>query len=298
VGRPDKAKRAAIVQRRADAIELRLAGVDWLTIARKLAADPAVNCDRIAYPQGYGCERYARSQQPPADDQLINYVCRDVRAALKERAAEHDEKADELRAVENERLDKLFFGLVVPLSDAQWARIEPLLPDRLPRRGGQWRDHREVIDAIAWKFQTGSQWVHLPADRRAGIGVNISRSRRGAGRSTGRPARQLLTKCSDRSPAADEFSREEEHPDGDEQPAKLDRAQSDGCCVDQQHHEHARQRRLEARCRRSGLTNGPDQHGLPFSLSRGPGHTHGVPPHSVGVVRPSPPSSAVRSGRG
>lgn len=28
--------------------------------------------------------------------------------------------------------------------------------------GGRWRDHREVIDAIAWKFQTGSQWIHLP----------------------------------------------------------------------------------------------------------------------------------------
>ncbi|MER5556134.1 transposase [Streptomyces sp. NPDC002793] len=27
---------------------------------------------------------------------------------------------------------------------------------------GRWRDHREVIDAITWKFQTGSQWVHLP----------------------------------------------------------------------------------------------------------------------------------------
>lgn len=25
-----------------------------------------------------------------------------------------------------------------------------------------WWDHREVIDAIAWKFQTGSQWIHLP----------------------------------------------------------------------------------------------------------------------------------------
>ncbi|MDV5143978.1 IS5 family transposase [Streptomyces sp. SBC-4] len=50
----------------------------------------------------------------------------------------------------------------MPLTDAQWARIEPLLPDRTPRRGGRWRDHREVIDAIAWKFQTGSQWVHLP----------------------------------------------------------------------------------------------------------------------------------------
>ncbi|MFG2209399.1 transposase [Streptomyces sp. NPDC048638] len=45
--------------------------------------------------------------------------------------------------------------------------MEPLLPDRTgpdrtPRRGGRWRDHREVIDAIAWKFRTGSQWVHLP----------------------------------------------------------------------------------------------------------------------------------------
>ncbi|MGW1926075.1 IS5 family transposase [Streptomyces massasporeus] len=53
-------------------------------------------------------------------------------------------------------------GPGVPLTDAQWARIEPLLPDRTPKRGGRWRDHREVIDAIAFKFQTGTQWVHLP----------------------------------------------------------------------------------------------------------------------------------------
>ncbi|MFJ1910462.1 IS5 family transposase [Streptomyces sp. NPDC088147] len=50
----------------------------------------------------------------------------------------------------------------MPLTDVQWARIEPLLPERTPRRGGRWRDHREVIDAIAWTFRTGSQWVHLP----------------------------------------------------------------------------------------------------------------------------------------
>ncbi|WP_372445252.1 IS5 family transposase [Streptomyces verrucosisporus] len=50
----------------------------------------------------------------------------------------------------------------MPLTDAQWARIEPLLPDRTPKRGGRRRDHREVIDAIAFKFQTGTQWVHLP----------------------------------------------------------------------------------------------------------------------------------------
>ncbi|SEG70950.1 Transposase [Actinacidiphila yanglinensis] len=48
------------------------------------------------------------------------------------------------------------------LTDAQWARIEPLLPDRTPKRGGRWRDHRKVIDAIAHIFQTGTQWVHLP----------------------------------------------------------------------------------------------------------------------------------------
>jgi transposase len=59
-------------------------------------------------------------------------------------------------------LDQLVVGPGVPLTDAQWARIEPLLPDRTPKRGGRWRDHREVIDAIAFKFQTGTQWVHLP----------------------------------------------------------------------------------------------------------------------------------------
>lgn len=50
----------------------------------------------------------------------------------------------------------------MPSTDAQWARIEPLLPDRTPRRGGRWRDHRGAIDAIAWKVRTGSQWGQLP----------------------------------------------------------------------------------------------------------------------------------------
>ncbi|MEV7979875.1 transposase [Streptomyces sp. NPDC086519] len=44
----------------------------------------------------------------------------------------------------------------------QWARIEPLLPNRTPKQGGRRRDHREVIDAIAFTFQTGTQRVHLP----------------------------------------------------------------------------------------------------------------------------------------
>ncbi|MFJ8232820.1 transposase [Streptomyces sp. NPDC094448] len=35
-------------------------------------------------------------------------------------------------------------------------------PDRTPRRDGRWRDHREVIDAIAFKYRTGTPWAELP----------------------------------------------------------------------------------------------------------------------------------------
>jgi transposase len=52
----------------------------------------------------------------------------------------------------------------VSLTDVQWAWIEPLLPDRTPKRGGRWRDHRQVIDAVAWKYRTGSPWMDLPAE--------------------------------------------------------------------------------------------------------------------------------------
>ncbi|UWW94337.1 transposase [Streptomyces murinus] len=41
------------------------------------------------------------------------------------------------------------------LTDAQWARIEPLLPDRT-------RDRRQVIDAIAFTYRPGTPWTDLP----------------------------------------------------------------------------------------------------------------------------------------
>ena len=50
------------------------------------------------------------------------------------------------------------------LSDAAWARIEPLLPSSAGCRGGQWRDHRQVIEAIAWRYRTGSPWRDLPPE--------------------------------------------------------------------------------------------------------------------------------------
>ena len=49
------------------------------------------------------------------------------------------------------------------LTDEQYARLEPLLPDRTPRRGGRWMDHRQVIDAVLWRTRTGSPWRDLPA---------------------------------------------------------------------------------------------------------------------------------------
>jgi transposase len=48
------------------------------------------------------------------------------------------------------------------LSDEAWARIEPLLPTSQGKRGGRWRDHRQVIEAIAWRFRTGAPWRDLP----------------------------------------------------------------------------------------------------------------------------------------
>ncbi|MER5780189.1 hypothetical protein ABT104_00460 [Streptomyces mobaraensis] len=111
MGRPSRAVRAAITQRRADAVDLRIAGVDWLTIGRKLAADPSINSDKIAYPQGYGVEKYERGLEPPTDKQLIAMASRDLREALEERAAALGDSTDHLRQLMMERLERLFFPM-------------------------------------------------------------------------------------------------------------------------------------------------------------------------------------------
>lgn len=47
------------------------------------------------------------------------------------------------------------------LTSGEWAVLAPLLPE-LDRRGGRWRDHRQVINAICWVKRTGSPWRDLP----------------------------------------------------------------------------------------------------------------------------------------
>jgi len=48
------------------------------------------------------------------------------------------------------------------LAEEAWHVIAPLLPAS-GGRGGQWRDHRTVINGILWKLRTGAPRRDLPA---------------------------------------------------------------------------------------------------------------------------------------
>ncbi len=48
------------------------------------------------------------------------------------------------------------------IADEAWKRIAPLLPEN-GRRGGQWKNHRKIINGILWKLRTGAPWRDLPS---------------------------------------------------------------------------------------------------------------------------------------
>lgn len=48
------------------------------------------------------------------------------------------------------------------LTDADWARIEPLMPSSDGQRGRPFRDHRQVIEGIVYRLRTGIAWRDLP----------------------------------------------------------------------------------------------------------------------------------------
>jgi putative transposase len=50
------------------------------------------------------------------------------------------------------------------ISDELWAVLEPVLPVRGGRRGRPWNDHRLTLEAICWRYRTGSPWRDLPAE--------------------------------------------------------------------------------------------------------------------------------------
>jgi transposase len=48
------------------------------------------------------------------------------------------------------------------LTDAQWETIAPLMPCSDGQRGRPFRDHRQVVEGIVYRFRTGCAWRDLP----------------------------------------------------------------------------------------------------------------------------------------
>jgi transposase len=48
------------------------------------------------------------------------------------------------------------------LTDAQWERLEPLLPPQRARTGRPAHDHRTVLNGILWMLRAGAPWRDLP----------------------------------------------------------------------------------------------------------------------------------------
>jgi transposase len=47
------------------------------------------------------------------------------------------------------------------LSQEQWDRLQDLLPKN-GTRGGQWKEHRPILNGIFWVLRTGAPWRDLP----------------------------------------------------------------------------------------------------------------------------------------
>jgi putative transposase len=50
------------------------------------------------------------------------------------------------------------------LTDAQWRKIEPLLPGRAGSWGRRARNNRLFVEAVFWILRTNVPWSHLPAE--------------------------------------------------------------------------------------------------------------------------------------
>lgn len=47
------------------------------------------------------------------------------------------------------------------LTDEEFELLKPLLPSA-GRRGGQWRDHHQVLNGLFWRLRTGAPWRDIP----------------------------------------------------------------------------------------------------------------------------------------
>ncbi len=49
------------------------------------------------------------------------------------------------------------------ISDELWEILSTVLPTNHGRQGRPWNDHRTTLEAIIWRFRTGSPWRDLPS---------------------------------------------------------------------------------------------------------------------------------------
>jgi transposase len=49
------------------------------------------------------------------------------------------------------------------LTNAQWQRLQPLLPPQKPQTGRPAVDHRRILNGLLWILRTGAPWHDVPA---------------------------------------------------------------------------------------------------------------------------------------
>ena len=48
------------------------------------------------------------------------------------------------------------------LSDEQWELIADMFPSNQAKEGGQWKDHRTILNGMFWRLYAGVPWRDLP----------------------------------------------------------------------------------------------------------------------------------------
>ena len=48
------------------------------------------------------------------------------------------------------------------LTDQEWERLESKLPSSKGKRGGQYKEHRRILNGILWVLRTGAPWQDIP----------------------------------------------------------------------------------------------------------------------------------------
>lgn len=107
MARPNNAERVAIAERRNTALAMRQAGIDCVTIGRKLAADPKANLDGKGYPYGYGRDLLKAGKPAPDDATFSQLAATDIARALAEHRDQSTETREAAREMEAQRLDKM-----------------------------------------------------------------------------------------------------------------------------------------------------------------------------------------------